>query len=365
MTQWTEVLGWMLLHSLWQGALAGALLAVALAALRRHGAVIRYAAACTAMLLMAALPLLTGLRLVLDPGTLPLDSDLLPRWRAAPWVGEWVRWFVPFWAAGVAVQAGRLWLGLARTRKLRRAGVCAAPREWRAAVHRIGERLGIQDRATLLESTLVDVPSVAGCLRPFILLPVGAFRRLARAQGEMILAHELAHIRRRDPLANLIQSSIEAVLFYHPVVWWISACVRQEREYCCDEIAVALHNDPLGYARSLAGLEKLRQEWPLATVGAGGGSLPQRVRRLTMPPAASRKMGSLHWLSLGAGALAVLLIGSAQGARATPGYRPGPYGAKPQPPPVLSSAVIDEIAPEPLEAMPRFDAEHAWVLPGR
>lgn len=361
---WTEVLDWVLLHSLWQAVLAGVLLDAALLALRRHRAPIRYAAAGVAMLLLLALPALTGLRLVLDPRALPLHPDLLPAWRAAPWMSEWVQWFVPFWIAGVAVQMTRVGLGVARMRTLRRADVYPAPRDWEAAVHRIGALLGMRERTILLESTRVEVPSVAGCFRPSILVPAGAFRAMDSAHREMILTHEMAHIRRRNPLVNFIQSMIEAVLFYHPMVWWISARVRQEREYCCDEFAVTMHGNPLGYARSLAGLERLRHEWPLAAIGADGGSLPQRVRRLMIPPAAGREISALGWLPLGAAAPALLLIGSAQGARATPCDRPGAYGAKPQPPPVLSSAAI-EIAPEPFDAGARFEAGHVWSLPGR
>ncbi len=74
-----------------------------------------------------------------------------------------------------------------------------------------------------------------GHLRPVILMPVGLLAGLPAGQIELILLHELAHIRRCDYLVNLLQTSVENLLFYHPVVWWISGVIRAEREHCCDD----------------------------------------------------------------------------------------------------------------------------------
>ena len=85
---------------------------------------------------------------------------------------------------------------------------------------------------------LVDVPSVIGTIRPVVLLPVAALTNLTPDQIEALLAHELAHIRRRDYAMNLAQTVAEALLFFHPAVWWMSARIREEREHCCDDVAV-------------------------------------------------------------------------------------------------------------------------------
>src|SRR6185437_10408116 len=85
---------------------------------------------------------------------------------------------------------------------------------------------GLRCAVRLLESAAVRVPAVVGWLRPAILLPVGLLGGIAPEQLELILAHELAHIRRRDFLANLLQTAIETGLFYHPAVWWVSRTVR-------------------------------------------------------------------------------------------------------------------------------------------
>ena len=119
---------------------------------------------------------------------------------------------------------------------------------------RLSRRLHITRAITLFESTLVDVPTVIGFVKPVILLPASVLGGLTPQQLEAILAHELAHIRRHDYIVNLLQSLLETLLFYHPAVWWLSRRIRIEREHCCDDLAVSLCGDPLVYARALADL---------------------------------------------------------------------------------------------------------------
>ena len=100
----------------------------------------------------------------------------------------------------------------------------------------------------------------------------------------MVLAHELAHIRRHDFLVNLLQTVVETLLFYHPAVWWMSRRVRVEREHCCDDLAVAVCGEPARYARALARLEELgrsRSRWPWPPTGdrswSASGGWPARA----------------------------------------------------------------------------------------
>src|SRR5262249_31480014 len=147
---------------------------------------------------------------------------------------------------------------------------------WLSLARRLSLALGVRQAVRLLESTAIEVPAVLGLLRPVILLPASAVTGLTPAQLEMILAHELAHIRRHDFLVTLFQSAVETLLFYHPAVWWISRQVRIERENCCDDLAVAVCGTPLQYARALARLEELRAEALPLAVSANGGSLMER-----------------------------------------------------------------------------------------
>ena len=121
---------------------------------------------------------------------------------------------------------------------------------------------------------------VVGWLRPVILLPASALTGLTLEQLESILAHELAHVRRCDYLVNALQNTIETLMFYHPAVWWISRCVREEREHCCDDLVVRVCEDRVVYARALFRLEELRGTPARLAFAASGGSLLQRIRRL-------------------------------------------------------------------------------------
>jgi TonB family protein len=112
-----------------------------------------------------------------------------------------------------------------------------------------------------------------------IVLPASTLIGLTPAQVELVIAHELAHVRRLDYLVNALQIALETVLFYHPVVHWISRSVRHDREACCDDLVLAQGADPVVYARALANLEELR-EVPAPVLAATGGFLLGRIRRI-------------------------------------------------------------------------------------
>jgi len=100
-----------------------------------------------------------------------------------------------------------------------------------------------------------------------------------------LLAHELAHLRRHDYLVNLCQCVVEAVMFYHPAAWWISRRIRQERECACDELAAAVVGDRRIVAEALVTLAEREMAGFSIALGAGGGSLSERVQRLLRQPA--------------------------------------------------------------------------------
>jgi hypothetical protein len=168
----------------------------------------------------------------------------------------------------------------------------------------------------LLISSLAHAPMAVGDLRPVILVPIGVLTGLPFDQVEALLAHELAHIWRHDYLANLLQSAIEALLFYHPAVWWLSKQIRIEREHCCDDIAVSVAGDPIGYARALAGLESLRPAHAQVALAANGGDLLTRIRRLVDPPVRSQARPGLS----AAIALGILIFAGIAAATVPPSY---------------------------------------------
>ena len=164
--------------------------------------------------------------------------------------------------------------------RLKRRGRRDLNEEWQARLALLALRLGIRRTIGLCESALAKVPSVIGWLKPMILVPAGAMINLSVSELEAVLAHELAHIRRLDYLANLLQSAIETLMFYHPAMWWVSKRIRAERENCCDDLAIAACGDRIVYARALTALEELRGTTPQFAMAATGGPLLNRVRRL-------------------------------------------------------------------------------------
>jgi len=312
----SQSLGWALLHLLWQGALVAAALAVALRVLDRRAAAVRYLLACGALALMLVLPALTAWRhhatqkvdapsVVTASAPMPAPAPTgvrptharvtAPASEAAPTLertlaslGEHMHWLVLAWALGVAVSSLRLLSGWLRLRRLVHEA-SPAPAEWQEALERLARRLGMTRPVRLLRSAALDVPAAVGWLRPVVLLPVSALTGLSARQLEMVLAHELAHIRRHDFAVNLVQTLVETLLFYHPAVWWMSRVIRVEREHCCDDIAVGTSGSPVSYAKALTALESLRV-LPLGeaspAMSALGGSLTERVRRLVGAPAA-------------------------------------------------------------------------------
>ena len=123
---------------------------------------------------------------------------------------------------------------------------------------------------------------------------------LPAAQLESILAHELAHIRRHDYLVNLLQTVVETLFFYHPAVWWLSRQIRNERENCCDDVALAAVGNRTDYGRALLAIEELRATSTALSLAARGGSLLARMRRIAGCEPAPRIAGG--------GLLCVILV---------------------------------------------------------
>ncbi len=359
--------GWALMHFLWQGALVGLLVATLLRLLRTASAQSRYTVACAGLALMLALPLVTAFTVAgeqdvassaalssveqADTQTQRRSSTPVAVERAstsAPVFRERLEpllpWLLAVWALGVALSTAVHLGGWRRVRGLRR-DTQPAPERWQAALDRLMEGLEMARKVTLRASTQIEVPMVVGWLRPAILVPVSTFAGLSPAQLEAILVHELAHIRRRDDLVNLLQMAVETLLFYHPAVWWVSRQIRVERENCCDDVAVRACGSPAAYARALTDLELLRpQATPILTMraalGADGGSLLARVQRL-----AGRRQPARHgWLEVvlaGGIATLVALAGTALLWTASP--------TAAMPPPQPMQATDPEPPAEPAE----------------
>jgi len=303
---WVEHLGWTLIHFLWQGALIAAAYGVAK---QSRSPQRRYVLGCVALAFMVSAPIVTYVAITpasapANPyvGTIPVSSavadlastpvvTLPPATRA--FHDDVMPWLVLAWFAGATVFWLRLtgaWLVATRMRSML---VRPAPREWQSRLNEIGVRIRVSRRVKLIVSAVVQVPTVVGWLRPVVLMPVGALTGLPPEHIEALLAHELAHIRRHDYLVNILQGVAEALLFYHPAVWWISTQLRNERELCCDDAAVAFSSDTVTYVRALARLEACRPAHFNPALAASGGSLSERIARLLGQPTRGASQGSV------------------------------------------------------------------------
>ena len=322
-----HALGWTLLHLCWQGAGVAVGLWCVLKVLDGRSSRARYAASCLALGLMIALPLATFAHLAsveyrlraaldgpvaIDPGMTLLvgAGELTAPWpmRIAVALDHALPWVLVAWFAGVIFFVGRLNVGLMVARSMRSVATTAAPTELQQAFDALRRRLGVERVVRLMHSALVEAPTVIGWLRPVVLVPASCLTGLSTMQIEAVLAHELAHIRRHDYLVSVLQSVIETLLFYHPAVWWVSKQIRRERECCCDELAVAVGGDRLAYARALSLLEERRSFNPEFVLGANGGVLTMRIKRLLGRTEAS---AASQLVSIALLAALVLAVGAA------------------------------------------------------
>ena len=297
--QWmARALGWTLLHFCWQGAVIGATLWCALQLLGRRSAQTRYVAACVALGMMMLAPLATLLRVGTAEYRLSESGAGVQHAAgqvyqaglgdaAGPWLAELARaldpaapWVSMLWLAGAAIFLLRLSVGFRVTQRMRSTAVSQVTAELKQTFDKLTLRLGVRRAVGLMQSGLVEAPTVVGWLRPAVLLPVSCFTGLSQTQIEAVLCHELAHVMRHDYLVSVLQSVVEALLFYHPAVWWVSRELRRERECCCDDAAVTVSGDALAYARTLAVLETRRVTYPQVMLGADGGVLTMRIKRL-------------------------------------------------------------------------------------
>ena len=288
-----QALAWTLVHFLWQGAAIGI---VALALMRSSRLPwTRYAigvGALAAMLIAPVVTLLVQLSVsIVADAEVSLASALAPTGgvtlpSVATEAGGALASGVPdimfaaivgVWLAGVGVFGLRLAGGWLVARRVARQAVRPAAAEIQRLALAVGERLGVRRAVAVLESSLVAVPVMVGWLKPVIVLPAAALAGLTPDQLESLIAHELAHVRRHDFLVNLLQSIVEALLFYHPAVWWVSRRVRMERERCCDDVTVGVC-DRLVYAEALKELAAMAS--PRFALAATDGDLLSRIRRV-------------------------------------------------------------------------------------
>lgn len=196
------------------------------------------------------------------------------------------------WYETIAVPVGGLWIagafflmfrllgGYWLARRIRRVGVSPVP-EQRLCRYWC-EKLGIRQPVHWLESVHVRQPLTLGFWKPVVLFPAGLLLQLHPDEVEMLLLHELAHIRRHDYLVNLLQLALEVCFFYHPLFLLMSKDLRRYREYCCDDLVLQHAPDRLLYAKALTNLQLTHPftQNQFAMHALGKSAFAQRISRL-------------------------------------------------------------------------------------
>ncbi|MCA9445178.1 MAG: M56 family metallopeptidase, partial [Candidatus Omnitrophica bacterium] len=298
------------LHFLWQGALLGIGAWLVAGVLFRKSANARYLVHASCLLLMVLCVPATFLYLgpTLSPSAdLALGTETTPTAPAMnasapdmlppeptmvesvgftlsePQTAAWnwrnaLPYFMLAYTLGALVLLLRVLIGFRGGKRLRDLSQPVENLALLATLKVQAERLRLGFVPTVLYCQQTAVPTVVGVLRPTLLLPLSFASGLTSEQVELVLCHELAHIRRLDPLMNLIQRIVEAILFFHPAIWFVSHRMRIEREHCCDDLVLGLGGDRQTYIATLVeiashGLPAVSPE----AVGATRG--PSQLRR--------------------------------------------------------------------------------------
>lgn len=295
-----QSLGMALLHSLWQCTAIGSIAWLVLHALRNATPQARYAVACAALAacvlwpaaqlayaLSAALATLPATALPTlgnDAARTTAENGLLPLGRLS--LDRMLPWVVALWAAGTCLMLARLLTGLSWVARLRRSAQTPGDPIWQRRLDRLAQRSGLSGiRLAVLDDngSPIGGPLAAGIWRPMVLVPAALLARMPVEMLDALLAHELAHIRRHDYLVNLFQRIAEALLFHHPVVWWLSHRIRVEREFVADALAAEVTGEPRQLAHALAELARITPTIPPLAQAAHGGHLMSRIQNLLRP----------------------------------------------------------------------------------
>lgn len=340
--EWTQLVK-ALLHSLWQGALIAAGLALLLRRITNPTMRYRLALAGLGVVVLSAIvtwgvlrapkaPTLASTPIVDAPvatqpeTTGPVETIVVEAsWTSAKPQVQWTAWLALLWLIGTSAMLGRASVKVAGAEQLRRS---CKPLDNPRIAHLIAEArhaVNVTRRMRVAVTDQLTSPAVVGVLVPTLILPLSLITTLSHEQIRFILLHELAHIRRGDYLANLFQLFAEALLFFNPTVWWISHQIRREREACCDALAIELSGAPADYAQTLVHVaETVLTSSPDAAPAFGNKSKPSslrdRVQRVLVP--GYRPSLRLTWramltaLALGGVTLALLAVGARQAVAA-------------------------------------------------
>jgi beta-lactamase regulating signal transducer with metallopeptidase domain len=316
-----DALGWAVLHSLWQGALAGLFIWVARAVTRDGASDLRYVLGITTLCALFAAFVATffyyfhaGASVhaqninALDVINITLaqtvsDSAQYPLGR----LGNYANVLGTIWTIGFALFGARYLAAFRLTHKLRTTGLSALPADWptrfNALMVQSGMGANLKSRVKAYVSDHVSSPVTFGFFKPVVLVPTWFFTGLSADQCEVIILHELAHIRRHDYATNILQIFIKTVFFYHPAVQFICRSTDADREHACDDFAIHITDKPENLATALGTIRLQAAQssgaFVLSADGRDGRDAPfmLRLRRLMGTPINTLRINTVRGIT--------------------------------------------------------------------
>jgi len=185
------------------------------------------------------------------------------------------------WFILVGLQLIKLAFELYTLNRLAKTGTIQAGYVWTQKIAEFSRLLEIKRAVMLGVSAKVSSPLVIGFFKPLILLPIGLVNDLSVEEVEMILLHELAHVKRGDFLVNIMVRLVRILLFFNPLVWWLCKLIDAEREHCCDDRVIQITGDKISYVRTLVRFAENQTSSPNLAMTLTQGMLG-RVERLVV-----------------------------------------------------------------------------------
>ena len=251
-------------------------------------------------------------------------SQRLASWRA---VIDWSQLSLMIWASGVVAGLIVLFTGLVRLGRVVSASipVCSGP--WRRLTALISEEYGLKSIVHLLESRNASILVTFGTLRPRVVLPAGA-SDWAEERARIVLRHELAHVRRRDWIAQMLAQVLRIVFWFNPLVWIVCRRLRLESECACDDAVLSDHTQGHEYAEHLLDLARVLnrngQSWSAAVSMARPSTLERRFSAMLNPRLNRYPVSRLSFLSMALlGLVLTVFLSAASTGTPAPAGAPG------------------------------------------
>lgn len=287
---WIYSLVWTLVHSLWQFGLVAIFCALLLSVSKNFSAAFRYILALGSLTLCTFISIITLYEYQKSQSEIVIRSETSggfiylftsnSKFSIDVFINNHVDILIIGWLTGFLLLGLNTLHSYIYCQRLTHQLLIPTPVHWLIRFRTLAQQLGVATKIELRISKIAKVPCVIGHLKPVILLPTAVLLHMSQQQIEAVLLHELAHVRRRDFLVGLLQALLKTLFFFNPFLYWISHQIDKEREYACDDIALAITKDPLLFANTLKEFADMNIRQSNAMPITGKKMLLARITRL-------------------------------------------------------------------------------------